>query len=155
MTFEELQQISVEQNTRTFSIDCSMVYDALPGFTGHQFTNLRKNYISNACWEILIKTQFPFQQIIPNIEFVHTISDFSGPERKLIGISFQFSLYITNKPEMTILDLSVLYKMFLAYFDDFLIHFCKIPVEIKSSGIKLCMDHNHSLFQAVNNSKSF
>jgi hypothetical protein len=155
MTFEELQQIAIEQNTRTFSIDCSMVYDALPGFTGRHFTDLRKYFISNACWEVLIKTQFPFQQIIPNIEFVHTISDLSGPERKLKGISFQFSLYITNKPEMTILDLSILFTMFLTYFDDFLIHFFNIPAEIKSSTIVLCMDHNHSLFQAVDNSKSF
>ena len=155
MTFEELQQIAIEQNTRTFSIDCSMIYDALPGFTGRHFVDLKKTHISNACWEVLIKTQFPFQQIVPNIELVHTISDLSGTKRKLEGVCFIFSLYITNKPEMTVLDLSILFTMFLTYFDDILIHFYKIPMEIKSSSIILCMDHNHTLFQAVGDSKTF
>ncbi len=155
MTFEELQQIAIEQNTRTFSLDCSLEYDALKTFCSYHFTLLRQNYIHDVCWEAILKTQFPFEQFVPNIEFVHTVSDTSGVEKVFTGVSIQFSLYILNKPEMTVLNLSVLTAMFLTYFDDFLTHFYKVPIEIKSSSITLELNHTHSLFQAVNKNKSF
>ena len=155
MTFEELQQIAAGQKTRTFSIDCSLEYAAYNTFRAYHFKELRQNYIHDACREVLLKTQFPFEQIVPHIEFVHTVSDLSGPVRTFAGVSFQFSLYIINKPEMTILNLSILFTMFLTYFDDFLTHFYRVPMEIKSSSIDLQLNHTHSLFQAVNKNKSF
>jgi hypothetical protein len=155
MTFEELQQIASEQETRTFSLECSLEYAALNTFCAYHFKELRQNYIHNACWEAILKTQFPFEQIVPHIEFVHTVSDTSGIEKVFTGVSVRFSLYILNSPEMTVLNLSVLITKFLTYFDDILTHFFKLPMEIKSSSIGLNLNRTHSLFQAVNKNKSF
>ena len=155
MTFEELQQTAIEQETRTFSLECSLEYSANKTFCAWHFKLLRQNYIDNACREAMLKTHFPFEQIIPNIEFVHTVSDTSGVEKVFTGVSFKFSLYILNSPQMTVSDLSVLIAMFLNYFDDILTHHFKLPVEIKTSSLCFELNRTHSLFQAVNNNKSF
>lgn len=155
MTFEELQQFAIEQEKGTFSLECSLDYSADTTFRAYHFKLLRQNYIHNACWEAIIKTQFPFEQIVPHIEFVHTVSDTSGVEKVFTGVSFRFSLYILNTPGITVLQLSNLLTMFLTYFDDLLTGFFKVPMELKSSTIGLDLNRSHSLFQAVNKNKSF
>jgi len=155
MTFEELQQFAIEQEKGTFSLEYSLDYSTDTTFRGYHFKLLRQNYIHNACWEAIIKTQFPFEQIVPHIEFVHTVSDTSGVEKVFTGVSFRFSLYILNTPGITVLQLSNLLNMFLTYFDDLLTGFFKVPMELKSSTIGLELNRSHSLFQAVNKNKSF
>ena len=155
MTFEELQQTGIEQETRTFSFDCALEYAAHKTFTFFHFKELRQNYLNNAYREVMLKTQFPFEQIVPHIEFVHAVKDKSGTEDVFTGVSLRFSLYILNSPEMTVPNLSLLSSRFLDYFDDFLTHFCKVPMEIKSSSVLLELNRTHLLFDAVNNNKSF
>jgi hypothetical protein len=155
MTFEELQQLAIEQEKRIFSLDCSLEYSADKTFRAWHFKMLRQNFIHNACREAILKTKFPFEQIVPNIEFVHTVNDTSGVEKVFTGVSFKFSLYILNVRGITILELSTLLAMFLTYFDDLLTHLFKIPMEIKSSTIVLELNRTHSLFQEVNKDKSF
>lgn len=155
MTFEELQILAAEQNSRIFNLECSLQYSAKEDFRAHHFRLLRQNYIYNCCWESMFKLNFPFENIVPNIQFVHTVSDTSSGIVRFAGVSFQFSLFILNRPEMTLSGLSNLMAGFLTAFDDLLIRLFKVPIEVKSTTIFLQLQRTHSLFTAVNKSESF
>ena len=155
MTFEELEQITIEQDKRIFSFECVLEYIAGKNFNNNHFKELHRNYINYACWEVMLKIKFPFEQIIPQIEFVHSVKDTTGATREFITVSLRFSLYILNLPGMTVTDLSSLSIRFLDTFDDILTHFYKLPMEIKTSTMLLEMSRSHSLFASLRNDNSF
>jgi hypothetical protein len=103
----------------------------------------------------MMKIKFPFEQIIPQIEFVHSVKDTSGKSDEFSVVSIRFSLYILNLPAMTVTDLSSLSMRFLDTFDDMLTHFYKLPMEIKKSTMLLEMSRSHSLFASLRNDNSF
>lgn len=155
MTFEELEQIAIDQDKRIFSFECILEYIAGKNFNNNHFKELHRNYINNTCWEVMLKIQFPFEQIIPQIEFVHSIKDIEGSTREFINVSIRFSLYVLNLPGMTITDLASISMRFLDTFDDILTHFYKLPMEIRHSTMLLEMPRTHSLFSLLRNDKSF
>lgn len=150
MTFEELLNIAAEQETRIFNLDCSFVYDTLPHFSVDHFKNITKTYIHNACWESLLDLKFPFEQIIPRINFVHSLSSGTVKEKTVTSISLDFSLFILNLPSTSVEDIKLLHTKFLELFDNNMVHTFSIPMEIRSSQFVIAINHNHSLFYLYN-----
>lgn len=146
MTFEELETIAKEQNTRIFYIDCQFTYHALPEFKPHHFKQLNHEYISNCCREVMYSLRFPFEKLIANIDFVHSVATKSDLERKTT-VFFQFTLMVLNLPELTVADFSNLVYRFSDLFNRLLIHFFKLPLDIQKSTFKLQIDISHSLFE--------
>ena len=155
MTFEELQTIAKEQETRIFSLACTMNYAASKNFNRNHFNDLHRNNIHNTCWEVLLKLKFPFESITPSVEYCNAVKDNAENPDAFSSISFKFSLHILNEPSLTILDLAMLVGHFLTYFDDTLTQFYKLPMEIQNSSMLFEMSRNHSLYKANINDKSF
>ena len=155
MTFEELQTIAKEQETRIFSLACTMNYAARKNFNRNHFNNLHRNDIHNSCWEVLLKLKFPFESITPSVEYCHVVKDNAENPEAFSKISFKFSLHILNEPSMTLEDLAILVNHFMLLFDETLTQFYPLPMEISKSSMLFEMDRSHSLFTANKNDKSF
>lgn len=149
MNFEQLQEIAKEQNTRIFSLDCSVGYRTLYGFDKHHFSNLRKNDINNACWEVLIKLRFPFEAIIPQVDTAFLVHKTLNNVKTVTGLTAAFNLFILNRPEMSMTDIKNLIYNFIETFDHVLTRDFKFPIEITNSYIILNLTHSHSFFKVL------
>jgi len=150
MTFEELQTIAIEQETRLFYINCAFTYLPKPNFDETHFKALHRYYINNACWEAMIKLKFPFEHLIPDISFVHCISPNNHKPKIIESISFKFSLLILNQPSTTDQDFKFLFFKFTDFFHNVLIDVFSIPLEIKSFVLEADFKSSHSHFSSLN-----
>jgi len=153
MTFEQLEQIAIEQQTRIITLACIIEYNAEKSFCASHFRLLRQKYLHMACWEAVIKTKFPFDHLIPNIDMVHTISDINGIEKVFTGVRASFTVTILNSPGIQIEHLATLISMFLTYLDDQLVRYFKLPIDISNSNMLVEIPHVHTLYTAFNKNK--
>jgi hypothetical protein len=153
MTFEQLQVIAKEQQTRTFSLDCALIYQPLPAFTDHHFRQLRPRVIEHSCWEALIKLLFPFEDVVVNIDFLNTEDKIAPNLKTVTGVSFKFGLYILNQECMSLDDMKKLIYNFIESFDHELTNTFQIPAELRNSIIIVNLHYTHSMFQTLSDNK--
>jgi hypothetical protein len=153
MTFEQLQEIAKEQQTRTFSLDCALIYQPLPEFTASHFSQLRSRVIEHSCWEALIKMFFPFEDVVVNINFLLTEDKIAPNSKTVTGVSIKFGLYILNQACMSLDDMKRLIHNFIESFDRELTHTFQTPAELKHSILIVNLHYTHSMFKTLADNK--
>lgn len=153
MTFEQLQEIAKEQQTRTFSLECALIYEALPAFTDLHFRKLRPTVIEHSCWEALIKMFFPFEDVVVNIDFLNTEDKIAPNSKTVTGVSFKFGLYILNQACMSLDDMKRLIHNFIESFDREFTHTFQIPGELRNSIVIVNLHYTHSMFKTLADNK--
>lgn len=151
MTFEELLQIAAEQSTRIFRFEADLEFNPLPGFTREHFRALNRYYITNASWEIIRTTGFPFEQIITSIDSVLAIGDGSMEIQKYTRIKTKFSVTILNQPAANVNDFARLTSTYFNEFGEFLIKWYKLPMEQRKTIFKLDLPKEHKIYHDLKN----
>jgi len=149
MTFEQLQEIAKEQDTRIFSLDCHLVYMTKKEFTASHFRQLRPRVIEHSCREALIKLHFPFEDVAVTVEFVFSEDTMHLNIKTTNAITFKFGLFILNQACLSISDMKSLIYNFIEFFDHQFTHTFSIPAEMKTSTLILNINQNHSIFQVL------
>jgi hypothetical protein len=149
MTFEQLQEIAKEQQTRTFSLDCALTYQTLPAFMDRHFRQLRPRVIEHSCWEALIKLTFPFEDVVVNIDFVLSEDKITPNLKTVTGVSFKFGIYLLNQACMSLDDMKKLIHNFIELFDRELTHTFQTPAELKTSIVIVNLHYTHSMFKTL------
>ena len=149
MTFEQLQEIAKEQDTRIFSLDCHLVYMTKKEFTASHFRQLRPRVIEHSCWEALIKIHFPFEDVVVTVEFVFSEDTIHLNTKTTNAITFKFGLFILNQACLSISDMKSLIYNFIEFFDHQFTHTFSIPAEMKTSTLILNINQKHSIFQVL------
>ena len=149
MTFEQLQEIAKEQETRIFSLDCHLVYMTKKEFTASHFRQLRPRVIEHSCWEALIKLHFPFEDVVVTVEFVFSEDTIHLNTKTTNAITFKFGLFILNQACLSIFDMKSLIYNFIEVFDHQFTHTFSIPAEMKTSTLILNINQKHSIFQVL------
>ena len=149
MTFEQLQEFAKEQQTRTFSLDCALIYQPLPEFTASHFRQLRPRVIEHSCWEALIKLHFSFEDVVVTVEFVFSEDKIQLNVKTTNAITFKFSLFILTQACLSISDMKSLIYNFIEFFDHQFTHTFSIPAEMKTSTLIINIKPNHSIFQVL------
>jgi len=149
MTFEQLQEIAKEQETRIFNLDCHLVYITKKEFTASHFRQLRPRVIEHSCWEALIKIHFPFEDVVVTVEFVFSEDTIHLNTKTTNAITFKFGLFILNQACLSISDMKSLIYNFIEVFDHQFTHTFSIPAEMKTSTLILNINQKHSIFQVL------
>jgi hypothetical protein len=149
MTFEQLQEIAKEQDTRIFSLDCHLNYMTRKEFTNSHFRQLRQRVIEHSCWEALLKLHFPFENVVVNVEFVFAEDTIHLTAKTTNAITFKFGLFILNQACLSISDMKSLIYNFVEVFDHQFTHTFSIPAEMKTSTLIINIKPNHSIFKVL------
>jgi hypothetical protein len=152
MTFEELSKTVTEQNSRIFRFEASLSFFTFPSFTKDHFRALPLSYINNASWELIKKTNFPFENIITAVDFVYGITETNKDDIKTVAaLTIKFSVTILNQPDATVDEFAILIRDYFNGFGEFLINMFKIPMELKSSEFILDLPREHKIYQDLIN----
>lgn len=150
MTIQELDNSWAEMAARTFNVDCSFACSAYPHFNGNHYNDLKNKYIYNCCWETLLKMQFPFEHIVPNIQNVFLNSEIVNNRKSVKGVDFVFNVCILHYSRLQVNDFFNLIHFFPDIFLNILSRNFKIPIEAKSAAIRFDVLSTHFLFKELN-----
>lgn len=151
MTFEELLKTAEEHDKRIFRFDATLNFDTTPSFTKDHFRALQLSYITNASWELISQTHFPFEEVITWVEYIYSVGDQINNITTTKQITIKFTVTILNEPYATINDFSILIKHYFNGFGEFLIRSFKLPMELKGSTFLLDLPKSHKIYKDLIN----
>jgi hypothetical protein len=151
MTFEELLKTAEEQDERIFRFEATLSFATLPSFARDHFRALNMSYITNASWELIKKTNFPFENIITSNDFVYTVGNHKEGIKTITGITIKFSVTILNQPWATVDEFAILIRDYFNGFGEFLIKMFKLPMELMASEFILDLPKSHKIYKDLIN----